>query len=171
MSKLARTPQVLFVFFIVRRIKFIKHINKFVFGDIMADECIFCKIIAGEVTCSKVYEDEDTLAFLDIAPNNFGHTLVIPKSHHEALLETPDEVLSKLMVASKKVARAVMVGTGCKGFNFNQNNYKVAGQLVPHVHFHIIPRLEDDGFEFWSQKKYDEGEIEEYRKKIESAFK
>lgn len=133
-------------------------------------DCLFCKIIAGEIPCAKVYEDDDTLAFLDIAPNNKGHTLVVPKKHYETMLDTPDDVLCKIMSAVKNVAAAVKKGTGCGGFNIAQNNYKTAGQLVPHIHFHIIPRVEGDGFEFWPQKKYEEGEMEKWQKKIEAAL-
>ncbi|MFH1064311.1 MAG: HIT family protein [Candidatus Woesearchaeota archaeon] len=135
------------------------------------NDCIFCKILNGEIPCVKVYEDSEVLAFLDIAPNNKGHTLVITKEHHETMLDTPDELLSKLVVAVKKVGLGVYQATGSKGFNVAQNNYKVAGQLVPHIHFHIIPRNEDDGFEFWPQGKYGEGEMEEWRNKIVEALK
>jgi histidine triad (HIT) family protein len=174
LSKVARTP-VLFAFVLVPRTKFIKNINGVLIGDmvgdIMTDDCIFCKIVKGDIPSAKVYEDPDTLAFLDIAPNSKGHTLVVSKQHHEALLETPDDVLAKLMTVSKKVAAAVMKGTGAGGFNFNQNNYRIAGQLVPHIHFHIIPRFEGDGLKFWPQKKYEEGEMEAVREKIEGALK
>ena len=137
----------------------------------MMDDCVFCKIIKGDIPCSKVYEDEDTLAFLDIAPNNPGHTLVITKEHHETMLDTPDELLCKLIAAVKNVALGVKKATGCLGFNIAQNNYKMAGQLVPHIHFHIIPRVEGDGFKFWPHKEYAEGEMEEWRNKIAEALK
>ncbi len=131
-------------------------------------DCIFCKIAKGEVPSYKIYEDEDIFAFLDIAPNNYGHTLVIPKVHTETLLDTPDETLAKLISASKKLAKAVLEATGCKGFNLAQNNFEVAGQMVPHIHFHIIPRLEDDGFKFWPVKKYEKGQPEALIEKIKS---
>ena len=136
-----------------------------------SEACIFCKIVAGEIPCAKIYEDDYTLAFLDIAPNNKGHTLVISKEHYETMLDIPDSVLQKLIIAVKKVSVAVKKGTGCGGFNIAQNNYKIAGQLVPHIHFHIIPRVEGDGFKFWPQGKYEDGEMEEWRKKIEDALK
>lgn len=130
-------------------------------------DCIFCKIAKGEIPCTKIYEDEKVLAFLDIAPVNKGHTLVIPKEHHETLIDVPDELLAEIMKTTKKVANAVMKATEVNGFNIMQNNYKIAGQLVPHYHLHIIPRLEDDGLKLWPQdKKYEEGEAEEMAKKI-----
>jgi histidine triad (HIT) family protein len=136
----------------------------------MVDDCIFCKIIKGEVPCSKVYEDDSVIAFLDIAPNNLGHSLVVPKEHHETIIDTPDETLAKLMTVCKKVGAAVMKATGCGGFHVNQNNFKTAGQLVPHIHFHIIPRIEGDGYKFWPHKEYAEGEMEEYMKRIKDAL-
>jgi len=132
----------------------------------MMTDCIFCKIIAGDIPCAKVYEDDDTLAFLDIAPNNKGHTLVVSKKHYETILDTPDDMLCRIISAVKKVAAAVKKGTGCGGFNVTQNNYRIAGQLVPHIHFHIIPRIEGDEFKFWPQGKYEEGEMEKWRAKI-----
>jgi histidine triad (HIT) family protein len=133
-------------------------------------DCIFCKILRGEIPCAKVYQDNDTLAFLDIAPNNKGHTLVISKQHHETILDTPTETLQKLIAAVQKVSAAVYKATGSKGFNVIQNNYRVSGQLVPHIHFHIIPRNEEDGFEFWPQGKYEAGELEEWQEKVKKAL-
>jgi histidine triad (HIT) family protein len=86
------------------------------------------------------------------------------------MIDVPEELLQKMIVAVKKVAVAVKKGTGCGGFNVAQNNFKIAGQLVPHIHFHIIPRVEGDGFKFWATTKYEEGEMEEWRKKIEEAL-
>ncbi len=104
------------------------------------DNCLFCKIAKGEIPSVKIYEDEDTLAFLDIAPIEKGHTLVISKRiHSEALIETPDEIASELLVTARKIGKA-MVAAGFGGFNVIQNNYRDGGQAVPHIHFHVIPR-------------------------------
>ena len=132
------------------------------------DDCIFCKIIAGEIPCSKIYEDENVLAFLDIGPVNKGHALVIPKEHHETITDLPDELLCELSVAVKKVSDAVMKGTGCDGVNVLMSNKKAAGQLVPHAHLHIIPRFEDDGLKHWPQGKYEDGEADKFKEKIAS---
>lgn len=129
-------------------------------------DCIFCKIVKGEIPCSKIYEDEQVLAFLDIGPVNKGHTLVTLKKHYETILDIPDEILQKMIVVVKKVSKAVMKATNAGGFNVAMNNYKIGGQDVPHAHFHIMPRHSNDGLKLWSQGKYEEGEMEEVRKKI-----
>ena len=134
------------------------------------EDCIFCKIVKGKIPCTKVYEDGDVLAFLDIGPVNKGHTLVVPKEHYETILDMPDDLLCLVASAVKKVSQAVKKGTGCRGFNILQSNYKVSGQLVPHYHVHIIPRLETDGLKHWPQGKYDEGEADRVAEKIRKAL-
>ena len=132
----------------------------------MSNDCIFCKIVAGEIPCAKVYEDENILSFLDIAPVNKGHALVITKEHHEDLLSLPIEQGCRLLESLQKVGKAVMEVTGADGFNVIQNNGTAAGQLVFHTHFHIIPRFEQDGLELWPQGSYDDGEMAELAAKI-----
>jgi histidine triad (HIT) family protein len=134
------------------------------------EECIFCKIIKGEIPCSKVYEDDKVIAFLDIGPVNKGHALVVPKEHHKDLLDTPNELLADTIKAVKKIAKAVLKATGTEGFNIGVNNGKIAGQVVMHLHFHIMPRLENDGLKLWPQGKYSEGEIDEIARKISSLL-
>lgn len=130
------------------------------------EDCIFCKIVKGEIPCSKVYEDENIFAFLDIAPVHKGHTLVIPKKHFETILDIPEQELKELILAVKKVAIAVEKGVDADGFVVTMSNKKAAGQVVPHAHFHIIPRFEDDGLKHWPKIEYKEGELEEYKNKI-----
>ena len=120
--------------------------------------CIFCRIAKGEIPCSKVYEDDNVLAFLDLAPVHHGHILVIPKSHHKDMLEVPSELGSAVFAALQKVAAAVMKATGAQGFNVMQNNGLAAGQTVFHIHWHIIPRFEDDGLNMWEQGSYSDME-------------
>src|SRR3989304_760489 len=110
------------------------------------NECVFCKIIKGELPSDKIYEDEKFLAFLDVTPVNSGHTLLIPKKHFKNLYEMPDEVLCDLGPIIKKVAKAVKEGTDADGINIGMNNDPSAGQIVFHAHVHVIPRLEDDGY-------------------------
>ncbi|MFC1728263.1 HIT family protein [Nanoarchaeota archaeon] len=129
-------------------------------------DCIFCKIIKGELPANKVYETDKILAFLDIGPVNKGHTLVIPKEHYETLLDMPEDVLAEVAQVTKKVARAVIETVGTDGFGVTQSNKPTGGQLVPHFHNHIIPRFKDDGLEFWPQGKYQEGEAAELAEKI-----
>ena len=121
-------------------------------------DCIFCKILAGDIPCAKVYESETCLAFLDIAPVNAGHTLVLTKGHYPTLMDIPAELGVDLMAALSDVGKAVMEATGADGLNLIQNNHEAAGQLVHHAHFHLIPRHSDDGLKLWPQSGYDSPE-------------
>jgi histidine triad (HIT) family protein len=119
-------------------------------------DCIFCKIVKKEIPATVVYEDEEVLVFMDIGPVIKGHALVISKKHHDPVTETPDEVLAKLHLTAKRIAQAQMNGLGADGVNIIQNNGKVAGQEVEHIHVHVIPRFEGDGHHWnWNAKKYD----------------
>lgn len=115
---------------------------------------LFAKIIAGEIPCVKVYEDDYVFAFLDHIPTNPGHTLVVPKKWSSDLLDTDEETLKHLIVAIQKISKAVKAATGAGGINIHQNNGEIAGQKVFHLHFHIIPRHEGDGYELWHGKPY-----------------
>ena len=134
------------------------------------NECIFCRIIKREIPCSKVYEDDRFLCFLDIMPINKGHILVIPKEHYETVLDMPDNLLKDIFVLAKKISKAVMDGTGADGFNIGINSYEAAGQVVMHMHLHIIPRFKDDGLKSWANKQYSEGEEAEMAEKIKSKL-
>lgn len=106
----------------------------------MKNNCVFCAIACGEIPSFKIYENESVLAYLDINPFSKGHTLVIPKNHTTGLLDTPDETLAAVVSAVKRVAAHLKATLPCDGFNILQNNGESAGQTVPHVHFHIVPR-------------------------------
>ncbi|MEI8337760.1 MAG: HIT family protein [bacterium] len=135
-------------------------------------DCLFCKIIRGEIpTHFKIYEDEETLAFLDIQPVNPGHVLVITKDHFENLYTTPDETLCRVIMTVKKMAVAVKNGLGVDGINLAMNNETESGQKVPHTHIHIIPRTNNDGLTHWKQRDYVPGEAEEIAKKIKEELK
>jgi len=133
-------------------------------------DCIFCKIVEGEIPSDKIYEDETFLAFLDIHPVNPGHTLVIPKKHYPDILDAPAPVLCDLLQVVKKVAAAVQKGTEVQGFNLGVNNGRVAGQIVPHLHFHIMPRREGDGYKLWQGRPYQAGEAADISEKIRKAI-
>jgi histidine triad (HIT) family protein len=135
-------------------------------------DCIFCRIVNGELPCTKVYEDDRTLAFMDIAPVVKGHTLVIPKSHSDSLRDTPETVLAEIIPVVGKVARAQYEGLGADGVNVTQANGSVAGQVVPHIHFHVIPRFEGDGHRWnWRQLEYDNpDEMSELANRIAGAL-
>ena len=110
------------------------------------DNCIFCKIISGEIPSSKVYEDDKVLAFLDISQATKGHTLVIPKEHVRNILEMSAETAETVFSRVPKIARAVQKATGAIGMNILNNNEEVAGQTVFHAHIHLVPRYgADDG--------------------------
>ena len=137
----------------------------------MSNECVFCKIVAGQIPSSAVLETEDALAFLDIGPLAPGHTLLIPKNHYERVSEMPGEEAGRVLSALPKLCQAVAQATGAEGFNVFQTNGECAGQVVPHVHFHIIPRNPNDGLGFrWKPGKYVGGEMEAMQEKIKSAL-
>jgi len=125
------------------------------------ENCIFCKIVSGELPSYKVYENEGALAFLDITPVSPGHVLVIPKKHYANLEAIPEEDLIGVIKAVKKVGAKIKSGLGVEGYNVMENNDPVSGQLIPHLHFHLIPRKEDDGLQVWPRFKYGEGEAED----------
>lgn len=135
-------------------------------------ECIFCKIVEGAIPSQKVYETEKVVAFLDINPIAFGHTLVMPKAHHETFTDVPADLLAEVARAAQGVARGVLKATGAEGFNLLMNNRRCAGQAIDHAHFHVIPRRNADGIKFqWNMKKYAEGEIEKQAEAIRAALK
>ena len=137
-------------------------------------ECIFCKIVKGEIPCFKVYEDERVLAFEDINPISTGHTLIIPKNHAENLYEIPDEDLIAIHLAAKKVIKAIKETLDPAGVACLQLNGKGANQVVMHYHFHLVPRGKSDPelpITSWELKPGDMKVIEETAKKIASAIK
>ena len=109
--------------------------------------CIFCKIVAGQVPCTKLYEDEDVLAFVDINPVTYGNTLVISKEHYSTFLSTPKAIMNKVMNVAQRIGQVQIEQLGAKGVNILINSYEAAGQVVPHFHVHVIPRYTaKDGF-------------------------
>jgi len=137
----------------------------------MAD-CVFCKIVAGGIPSQKLFESDKILSIVDINPVAFGHSLVIPKAHHATFTDLPAELAVDLMKAAQEVAAAVVKTTGAEGFNLLMNNGACSGQLIPHAHYHVIPRKADDGVKFkWVTKKYGAGEIEKQAEAIRAALK
>jgi len=108
------------------------------------ESCIFCKIIKNEIPSNKIFEDDKSLAFLDIFPINEGHTIVIPKEHFKNIEEIPLNELSRVFSTVKKTAILLHKKLNIGGYNILQNNYKPAGQVIEHFHIHIIPRNEND---------------------------
>ncbi len=107
------------------------------------DNCIFCKILAGDIPSRVVYEDEDFKAIMDVSPATKGHCLLLPKNHYANLYEMPDDVASRLLPVAKKIAAHLTEVLKCDGLNLVQNNGEVAGQTVFHFHMHLIPRYSD----------------------------
>jgi len=145
----------------------------------MAGEgCIFCRIARGEAPAQIIWEDEQTMAFLDIAPVARGHTLVIPRRHYRDLMSVPDEELAAVMATAKRVARALMEGLGATGVNVLHASGVAAGQSVFHFHLHLIPRREGDGLDPWPEEGYQgrerereqEDDPEEVCKRIRAAL-
>ncbi len=131
--------------------------------------CIFCKIVKGEIPSKTLYEDEDFKVIFDISPASKGHVIIIPKVHAANIYELPDEVAAKIFVVAKKVATALKNVLNCDGINVLQNNGEVAGQTVFHLHVHVIPRFKDDNLKLtWIQGKADSAELD---KIIEDAKK
>jgi len=108
----------------------------------MAD-CIFCKIISGEIPSHTIYEDEEFKVILDIAPAAKGHALILPKVHYADLYDIDEEVAGRAMKLAKRLATKMTDVLGCDGFNILQNNHEAAGQTVFHFHMHLIPRYEN----------------------------
>jgi histidine triad (HIT) family protein len=134
------------------------------------DDCLFCKIVAGEIPSFKVYEDEHTLAFLDIHPVNAGHTLVIPKRHSTNIFDVAPEDWAAVAETVRKVAIAIETGLGAAGVNLMMNNREHAGQVIDHPHVHVIPRYVGDGLKHWPQRQYREDEAEEMLSKIHKTI-
>jgi histidine triad (HIT) family protein len=133
--------------------------------------CIFCKIVAGQIPSAKVLETDEALAFLDVAPLATGHVLLIPKRHVAHLDDMNASQAGSVLRHLPALARAIREATGCAGYNVLQNNGRVAHQVVRHAHFHIIPRNEGDAFHFnWPAGKYAKGELETLLEKIRMAL-
>ena len=131
-------------------------------------DCIFCKIIQGEIPATKVYEDEKVLAFMDINPLNDGHTLIVPKRHAETIFEIESQELISVVKVAQKLAIAIKKALDSDGMIVVQLNNKAAGQMVPHLHIHLIPRWENDGLQIgkWEMKPGDMEKIKDIAEKI-----
>jgi histidine triad (HIT) family protein len=133
----------------------------------MSSDCIFCKIVSGDIDAWKVYEDENFVSFLDRTQVRDGHSLVIPKSHHANIHETPDELLGKLAIVTKKVAGIVKETMKADGITILQCNGTAGLQSVFHIHFHVIPGWDNDHIaEPWEARFLDA----EYMEKVHARF-
>ncbi|KEQ93526.1 hypothetical protein AUEXF2481DRAFT_325334 [Aureobasidium subglaciale EXF-2481] len=134
----------------------------------MAAACIFCKIIKGEIPSMKLFESEKVFAFLDINPLSYGHALVIPKYHGAKLHDIPDDQLTEILPVAKKIAQAI----GAGDYNILQNNGRIAHQVVDHVHFHMIPKPnEQEGLGIkWPQQQGNQEKLKKLREEIMSKM-
>jgi histidine triad (HIT) family protein len=143
--------------------------------EMIKKQCVFCKILAGEIPSYKVYEDKKVLAFLDIQPANSGHVLIIPKEHYSVLPQMPEEEVAHLFSITKQISGIVFDAFGAHGVEIRQRNGQAAGQVVPHVHVHVIPRFEDDKVPTdWEPKKLSENDfkkVQEQLAKLASSVK
>lgn len=133
------------------------------------DNCIFCKIIGGEIPSNTIYEDDTFQVILDVNPASKGHALILPKEHYANLYEIDEEVAAKAMKLAKKLAVHMTEVLGCDGFNILQNNGTVAGQTVFHFHMHLIPRYRNGknaDILTWSHEKFTPEELTEIREKL-----
>ena len=131
---------------------------------------VFARILRGELPCAKVYEDAHTLAFMDIMPSAEGHTLVIPKEPAETLFDLSPEAASHLMMASQRVAKAVRKALSCPGLMLVQLNGSAAGQSIPHVHFHILPRTHEMDLTLHGRAEADFAGLEALAGRIRTAL-
>ncbi len=117
-------------------------------------DCLFCQIVAGDVDAAICFEDEHTVGFLDIRPLFHGHTLLVPRDHHEALWDLPEEMVRPLFANAQVLSLAIRDAMGAQGAFVAINN--VVSQSVPHLHVHIVPRVKKDGLRgfFWPRRKY-----------------
>lgn len=130
------------------------------------EKTIFEKIVDGEIPCYKIYEDENTFAFLDISPNTKGHSLVIPKKPHKNIYEITDEDAGHLIKTVKKISFALKETLNADGINILMNNDGPAGQVVFHAHFHIIPRFKKDRGYHGVKYEYKDGEAKEIAENV-----
>lgn len=137
-----------------------------------AEDCIFCKIVAGEIPCIKVFEDDRVLAFMDIMPLSKGHILVIPKDHYHNIVEIGPEFYAHIAKITCTISQAVQAALSPDGMNVQQLNGKAANQVVPHLHMHLVPRWQGDGITIseWDPIPGDMAEISETAELIKAKL-
>ncbi len=136
------------------------------------EDCIFCKIVASEIPCTKIFEDDAMLAFMDISPLNTGHLLIVPKEHFENIFEIDPQVYGQLASAVCRLSKAIGASLAPDGLNVLQLNGKAANQVVPHLHIHVVPRWKGDGLTIsaWEPVMGDKEEISRNAELIKSKL-
>lgn len=130
------------------------------------DDCLFCKIVRGEIPSQTVYEDDTTIAFLDIRPTNPGHTLVVPKTHAQNIFDISESDWLATMATARTLAPVIKDAVAADGLNVHVNNEPAAGQVIFHAHVHLIPRFENDGYELWHGEELPDEEMVRIRDSI-----
>jgi histidine triad (HIT) family protein len=133
--------------------------------------CLFCAIVAGKQSAHFVYQDETHIAIMDKYPIQRGHVLVIPKKHHERIIDMPTQNVSELFARVPTIAKGILLATGADGFDIGNNNGKAANQIVPHVHVHIIPRYQKPGNPWKSRMIASDNELKELASIIKNSIK
>ena len=134
------------------------------------ENCLFCKIVNGEIPCYKIYEDEKTLAFLDITNNPEGHTLIVPKNHYKNILDVDKTEMEAVMATVQKISKHYIDIGYATGINIYINNEKSSGQEVMHLHVHILPRKENDGINFARTDAKSNTELSQVFEKLKLNF-
>lgn len=133
--------------------------------------CIFCNIINGKQEAHIIFEDDSHIAIMDKYPIQLGHSLVMPKAHHEKIVDMSNDEVGALFSRVPVVARAILAATGADGFNIGQNNGKSANQIIPHVHVHVIPRYQKIGNSWARRMIAQNDDLDELAKKIRNNIK
>jgi len=133
---------------------------------VFMDDCIFCKIVKGEIPCQKLGENRDFLCFLDIKPINEGHSLIVPKRYFRDISDFPEELDRGYFAFVQEMARKIVPAVKADGFNLGMNNGRAAGQLVMHQHTHLIPRFNGDSLAAWPHKEVTNEDLERTKNKI-----
>ena len=130
------------------------------------EDCIFCKIVNGEIPCRKIYEDECCIVFLDISPWSKGHTLVVPKTHFETIFDIDEDILCNVMSVVKKISIHLKKTLNADGIKIVQNNGKSSGQEVFHIHFHVIPSYKENPLNWSNEIEISQEEMDELEKAL-----
>ncbi len=130
------------------------------------ENCIFCKIAKGEIPSKKIHETENTMTFLDIAPATKGHMLTIPKKHYKNIYDIPEDILCEIIKTTKKLSKLAKENLNADGINIINSNEKEAQQDVEHIHFHTVPRYNDDELNIWHGKQKEELNLDKIQKKL-----
>lgn len=132
-------------------------------------DCIFCQIVNNDLPSQKIFENNEVVAFLDIQPVQFGHALVVSKKHYDTFEQTPVAEIINLFTIVHKLAAAIKASVKANGFNITINNGRAAGQVVDHLHIHIIPRFNNDGLSSWDKLTYQDGQMKELAEQIKNS--